>query len=393
MRARGLLKLLLLTLAAAAFTGIIAIFAAPSVTGRAALTACAAALCIALAIPVSRLLDKDSSRPGGMVGLSAIVLAMVVFFAAIWGGLIISWWAEARLAGTGFLVLFGGVVPGFLLTAWNKTGYSWAARVAVVAGMLGAVVGIAAVWTGSHPLDENLGISAMHIAGAGAAAAMCLVGAGRAGPLWPWIGVLSALVQFSLGIYGTWFDRSGDPTLFTAMASVSFVIGHANVMKRVPAGQAGFWAKLAAIIGMAGAGISTTIVVLVDQWYDSSGSDIPTRILGASALMATCGTMAVLILYRLQKKSAGAIAGPLSSAITKVDLTCPHCGKGQAIEVAPRTGHCSNCNLVIRVTIREPRCTACEYPLLGVKGDRCPECGEPIASSFNEKPPDVSGGS
>jgi hypothetical protein len=64
---------------------------------------------------------------------------------------------------------------------------------------------------------------------------------------------------------------------------------------------------------------------------------------------------------------------PPSDAGRIIKLTCPRCESPQDI----RAGHgeCENCRLQISIALEEGLCEGCGYPLRGLTGDRCPECG------------------
>ena len=61
-----------------------------------------------------------------------------------------------------------------------------------------------------------------------------------------------------------------------------------------------------------------------------------------------------------------------------IALTCPRCGAAQIIPSGH--GQCSNCRLQITISLAEGVCRKCRYPLRGLTGENCPECGTPIAA-------------
>ena len=67
---------------------------------------------------------------------------------------------------------------------------------------------------------------------------------------------------------------------------------------------------------------------------------------------------------------------PPLDAGKKMALTCPRCGKAQ--EIALPNGACADCRLQIFVALDEGICGKCGYPLRGLTGDKCPECGTPF---------------
>ena len=70
-----------------------------------------------------------------------------------------------------------------------------------------------------------------------------------------------------------------------------------------------------------------------------------------------------------------------------VSMTCPRCSA--AITIPTGHGDCPHCRMQISISLEEGACSKCHYPLRGLTGDRCPECGEAIvqpAMSVAESP-------
>jgi len=82
----------------------------------------------------------------------------------------------------------------------------------------------------------------------------------------------------------------------------------------------------------------------------------------------------VVILHRLNRRPAGVSAAV--SEIAVVQIVCPHCARKQAVPVGDSA--CAGCGLLFSLKVSEPRCVQCEYPLLDLRGDVCPECGTAI---------------
>jgi hypothetical protein len=69
---------------------------------------------------------------------------------------------------------------------------------------------------------------------------------------------------------------------------------------------------------------------------------------------------------------------PPIDAQQTVSLTCPRCQANLQIEL----GHdaCPACRLQILISLEEGVCAKCAYPLRGLTGDKCPECGTPFVA-------------
>lgn len=68
---------------------------------------------------------------------------------------------------------------------------------------------------------------------------------------------------------------------------------------------------------------------------------------------------------------------PPTDAHRTMGFTCPRCGLPQ--EMTLPAGQCSGCQLQLYVALNEGRCAQCGYALRGLTGDKCPECGTPLA--------------
>ena len=94
---------------------------------------------------------------------------------------------------------------------------------------------------------------------------------------------------------------------------------------------------------------------------------------GATGIISACSTMAVLVIYRLHRRSPA--TSTVAAKITAIHMTCPHCGCRCEAKIGETA--CSGCGLLITLAVREPCCEKCDYPLLDLRGSVCPECGTP----------------
>ncbi len=362
---------MLVMLAVAGAVGVIAIFMSTFVTGRVAITALISAACLGAAIPASKMLGTDKGRWGGLVWLGSDVLALALFLSATWIRFLGSWDTEWQLALTGMIVMLGGGVSGALLGAVRTPGMGATSVTGVVTLLASSVSFIAAIWIDLQSFDEHLALTGAHAMVAGLVIAVSLVGLGASMRWWQWAGVIGGAVQLSLGLLGTWLVHSGDPSWFVLAGAVGASVAYANVVTRVKAGDAGIWAKLAGIGGMASTCGCVTLLTFMTETLGTSEPDFLVRLAGASGLLTACATMALVILKLLNRRKPETVGN--AEEIASVQLTCPHCGKKQQMAVGESA--CEGCGLEFSLRVREPRCGTCGYPLMGVRGGKCPECG------------------
>lgn len=378
---------MLVTLGLAAGVGVIAIFFSTYVTGRVAGTALVSSICIGIAIPVSRLMEAAARRWAGVIGLASIVLAYGLFVLGIWTDMVVSGDTPWNLVGSGFVVLVGGVVAAYIVPFISRKGVHTSSVIALAAIALGMSILLMVIWLEGWELREKLIVTAALALGTGLILSLSLIGFRGSMHIWQWLGVVSGLVQCILGFIGVWITDSDDATFYAASVSLGVVVGHANVVLRVPTGPAGIWIKLAAIGGTAASGVCVTLLTILTRLMGESEPELLVRFLAASGLVATSATMAVVVMHVLHRRgsAARAIAAGAVATDVQVQLACPSCGRKLSLKAGMRTP-CTGCGLFIRVEVQTPRCAKCEYPLLNIAGDRCPECGEPRASSAAAEP-------
>ncbi|MCH7606667.1 MAG: glycine--tRNA ligase [Chloroflexi bacterium] len=100
------------------------------------------------------------------------------------------------------------------------------------------------------------------------------------------------------------------------------------------------------------------------------GQDIVGRVAAAGGIVAGCGTLALGVLARMNRKVE---FEPFSPELSEITVVCPRCRKKQPIRIGDSA--CAACELRISIRIEEPRCPQCDYLLYGLTSDRCPECG------------------
>lgn len=374
---RRLLRAMLWMLGVSAGAGVLAVFLSTRVMGRVAGTAFVAAVAVALAMPVSRLMDDEKKRYGGVVGLGGIVLAFALALGAIWVNLFsIGWDPEFRLAGTSLVVCVAGLIASNMV-AGRVAGRQWVARtVGLYVDAVGAGFLVGALWS-DYPLASWLGESGWLLLLSGLVAALSVVGLGTHARPWRWVGVLASGVGLMLGLVGVWVAPSADPTAYVAVMCVGVVVAYANVVLSVPLGEARAWACLVSIGSVAATGACLSILCAITGGFDGRGPEVLVRLTGAMGIVAACSTLGIVILHRLNRKPAG--VGAAISEIAAVQIVCPHCARKQAAPVGESS--CAGCGLLFSLRVSEPRCVQCEYPLLDLRGDVCPECGTAIRGS------------
>lgn len=105
------------------------------------------------------------------------------------------------------------------------------------------------------------------------------------------------------------------------------------------------------------------------------GEEAFSRITGALSLLFVVVSLALPIIWLLERFRHRNADSGIESSATSVALTCPRCGFAQELPI--NRAACAQCRLDIRIKIEEPRC-ACGFLLYRFDGQECPECGRAV---------------
>jgi hypothetical protein len=211
----------------------------------------------------------------------------------------------------------------------------------------------------------------------GAIVSICFLGLG-APPRrpWRWIGVVCALGALALWLGGIWIGRGSDVgfATFTGLLTGSALVAYAMMCVAFPVKERQIRFRNG-LIGVAGAtAVFIELGVMADRGLISGDVSFIERCMAAGAIVTGCGTLALVVLARLNRRIDVAAGG---EALTDIVVICPRCRKKQSLAIGDAA--CAACGLRISTRVEEPRCPTCDYLLIGLTSDRCPECGTAIA--------------
>jgi hypothetical protein len=369
------IRAMLASLALAAAAGILGVLVpGRDAVWRVVMTALATAIACGLMLSATRWIDRPAARAASLVCMGVIVAEFLLCVALIWGlGKFLPGPYDEEQLGLTMLWL---ALCGFPAVPFVRMTRSAAARVAGYVGVGAAIVTflIAMVslwmpgsgWAGDEKLLGTAACFGLFSLGA----VLCLVGVGTDRRYWRWIGVLAAIAGCTLAIWAIWRPTNNPSWPLAWVISVVGVVAHANIsmLARLTRGQ--HWLRLLTILA-----VIVTALLLDAIVYLDSGGEMLDRLASAAGICAACGTVAMAILARVNRKT---IAPATPNELREIKLECPQCGKKQTLPVGTEAA-CAGCGLRIAVQVTEPRCPNCEYLLYGLKSDRCPECGTPIS--------------
>jgi len=197
-----------------------------------------------------------------------------------------------------------------------------------------------------------------------------------------WIGLAACAVAYGLSLYGIQQDSDRFKNALIISAIIALLFGHANVMWLCKLKPAQNWLRWGAFICACVAGVFSDYAAILNV-----NDDAVWRIPTAAGICAGCGTVAVGILTAFNRRTMPVAGGGVDAK--EIALVCPICHKKQIVAINDGIGEsaCAGCGMIISVRLRPPRCPACDYNLLMLKSDRCPECGAAIAGPLTTATP------
>ena len=239
-----------------------------------------------------------------------------------------------------------------------------------------------ATWTPRTPrrvFNDNWWETSASLAIFGGLAVLCLIGLGTGDRRhWRWAGIAASIIACTMWLGNIWIGVGSDLgfVIFCALISLATVSVHANLSLVPPLKSEHTWIRR----GTIGAAILTGGLIdlmIIDDKFSVTGIgyDFLGRLASAAGIVTGCGTLALCVLLRINRKVD---FEPFSPELSEITLVCPRCRKKQAIRLGDST--CAACELRISIRIEEPRCSECDYLLYGLTSDRCPECGALIGA-------------
>jgi hypothetical protein len=330
---------------AACFGAAGVIFAGHDTLWRIVGTCAATAAGAFLTLAASGQLDHRTTWLPGVMAVSLIVTEYLATLGLIWN----LFRSAGDPAALTMFFLAATTVPAIGFTAiMKRPDGALSARVGLFASAAVFAVLMVGTWGGWlgairaerwHSLGQSLAVFA-------GLAVLCLVGSGTDRRHWRWLGVAAAAAAFSISAYAILLDIHKPSAFFVCVVSVAAVVAHANAMAWCPLKPAQRWL----LWGTIGAGIATGGFVDLARITSPWQEEMLGRLAGATAIIAGCGTLALLILARINQRIVP-IAATLAD-LREISLTCPRCRAKQMITIG--TGKCGACGLVIRVQVQEP---------------------------------------
>lgn len=334
----------------------------------------------ALMIPASALMDRPHGRSAGLFALAAILVEFFFAVLLIWELVDLLPFRDPRWRVELTMVfLFFCALPVVLFLVFR---HQARARIATTTGIvLTAMVFtlcMISVWGGrrvfaTEEWAETGGVLAVF----GLLAVLSLIDIDKMTPLWMFwvrvVGIAASAVAFAIAAYAIWMHIHEGSWIFTTIISIAVVIGHANLCLVAPLTDPQKWLRRATI---AAAMVTAVFVDVTDA--ELLDDDLGIRFASAAGFLASCGSLALLVLARMNLRIPD--EAPVLDSIHEICVICPGCNKKQTLPVGAAA--CPTCHIGFKIRLEEPRCPKCDYLLFMLTSDRCPECGWKIEGEF-----------
>ena len=343
---RVLLRIVFGSLALAAVFGAAGvIFAGNDTLWRIVWTCAATAVGALLVFASSTLLEREDAWTTGVLSILLFVSEYLLNLGLIWE---VYGQAEDQAGLTVLFLALTGFPALVFVGAHRRPESRVAARVGLAASAASFVMLMIGTWGrgwGARDLGQHN--RWFDVSGALAPfaflAVLALIGAGRDRRHWRWAGVGAAAAAFSMATYAILLDIRESSTLFVCLVSVAVVVAHANAMVRVPLGPRQRWLLWATVAGAILSAGFVDVGRVTRPWQQ----DMLGRLAGAAAIVAGCGTVALLVLARANRSVR--LPGFSGADVHEVTLVCPRCRRKQSVSL--ESGRCAVCGLGIEVRL------------------------------------------
>jgi hypothetical protein len=373
---------MLWSLGFAAITGVAAVlFSLGDLIGQLIATGLITAAACGLLILLSSAAERERGRTAALAGMAAVVVEYVL-------AMLLVWKVPRVLFG---LRLEEELGLTMLNAAWFAVALMIVLRICITAaGRIGGAVGLAtaslafvsclvAVWIERHPLRDEFFETGGALLTVGCLAMLGLIGLGRdTRGWWRLAGDAAAAAMLAIWLWGIWISRGGPAgkVAFAVCFTIAGLVAHASLCILCPLKPGQRWMLTGTLFSAVLTGVMVDAYVINDLLKYGWDRDLLARFASAAGILTSCGSLALCVLARLNRRMASAAD---AQELTELVAICPRCQRKQTLHAGRNA--CTACGLRIEVRIEEPCCAQCGYSLYGAGVAYCPECGLAIGQT------------
>jgi len=331
-----------------------------------------------LLLAAGRLLDSPKSRRTGLFIMGVIIVQFVLALLAFWDPLRMSglggFNSEESFDFTALSFIPIAIPLGLFFYVWQLRGGFAAGLLGMSATLVTFGIFLIAIWS-SDNANENLWETGWSVWFFAFVSAGCAAGVGAERRPLRSIGLIAATTALAMGIAGIWNKPASNP-LLSILVALAVVIGHANLLWLCKLKPSQYWLRwLASLLATCGA------AAVYEENVRVRGDDLLLRLGTAAGICALCATVAVAILAAFNRRTMPVVSED-EVEMAEITIVCPTCRRKQNVALSHGFGEaaCGNCGMKFSIRATAPRCANCNYLLLMFRGDRCPECGNAVAS-------------
>lgn len=336
------LKAMLWLLGTAAVIGVLTVLTASyDILGRVAGTILATAIAAGFLWPLSIMIDRPKTVASGLFGMAAAVVVYSLIIPLIWDldpqdeEILLSSLAIGLTAPVGMITLLMIRFPKVRL----------AGRVGTVLYVVVLASFLIAIW---HPAgrraSEQWWEFGWWLATYGSLLVACVSGwAPSIVPNWRWLGALANVIAWYLVMAHEWGQWPLYEKTITMFTSLGVVVAHTSVTLFVPLSAGQVWVRIGTSVALVVTALFLNLELLVSP---ARGIGMLGRVAGAAGVVASCGTLALMVLARLNR---GGHPGEMVGHVSDITLFCPRCRSKQTLALGG--AECWRCGQPIRVTL------------------------------------------
>jgi hypothetical protein len=351
---RVLLLVVLWSLGAAAVLGAVGVLTGGEVVlyrmvGTLSLTA----ICAGLLFWVTRKLSDPAVYAAAMLATVLVVIEFLLGLFAIWAVNNFLFTSQGEYC---WELIFIIAAAGGPAVACMRYLHHPEAAIASATGLL--LCGIVfAIWLiGMSSKSWMWWESDYYIYGFGLLAVLSLVGVGKDRRYWRWGGIICCVAAAVIGIKFIDSNETWPINPMTVVIGLAVLVAHANLALRCPLRPGQKWIAYTTVGAVALAAICCDVSVFSHQEMLYSGplnvDSLPNRLAAACGIIAACGSLALIILWRSNQKlvlGKRAAAEALDVGALQVTVICPTCQKKQVVGKAGAA--CSGCGLRMKIVL------------------------------------------